>query len=164
MQNADEIIKALEMQRHSREGGYFRETFRSIVKTEATKQRRAGTSILYLLKGMEVSRWHQVRSDEIWMYHAGSTARQILLFPDGSWAERIIGPDILSGEMPQSLIPAWTWQATALSDRSGDSWGLFGAVVVPGFEYEDFKEGAAGDLILKYPDAEESIRDAGLFI
>ena len=33
-----------------------------------------------------------------------------------------------------------------------------------GFEYEDFKEGAAGDLILKYPDAEESIRDAGLFI
>ena len=37
MQNADEIIKALEMQRHSREGGYFRETFRSIVKTEATR-------------------------------------------------------------------------------------------------------------------------------
>ena len=120
MQNADEIIKALEMQRHSREGGYFRETFRSIVKTEATKQRRAGTSILYLLKGTEVSRWHQVRSDEIWMYHAGSTARQILLFPDGSWTERIIGPDILSGEMPQSLIPAWTWQATALTDRSGE--------------------------------------------
>ena len=164
MPDADEIIRALAMSPHSEEGGYFRETFRSIVKTEATKQRRAGTSILYLLKGAEVSRWHRVRSDEIWMYHAGSPALQILLFPDGSWTERIVGPDILSGEMPQSLIPAWTWQATVLIDRSADSWGLFGAVVIPGFEYEDFKEGHAEDLIARYPDAEESIRAAGLFL
>lgn len=164
MCRSDEIIKALEMQEHSMEGGFFRETYRSVVKTHATKQRRAGTSILYLLRGKDVSRWHQVRSDEIWMYHTGTSARQILLFPDGSWTERIIGPDILGGEMPQSLIPAWTWQATVLTDRTEDAWGLFGAVVVPGFEYEDYKEGRAEELVAAYPEAEQTIRDAGLFL
>ena len=164
MHTADEIIQALGLTPHSKEGGYFRETYRSIVKTEATKQRRAGTSILYLMKGMDVSRWHQVRSDEIWMYHAGSPALQMLLYPDGSWCERIIGPDVLAGEMPQGLIPAWTWQAAVLLDRSENSWGLFGAVVVPGFEYQDFKEGSASELAKKYPDAEERIREVGLFL
>ncbi|OQA82247.1 MAG: hypothetical protein BWY31_03287 [Lentisphaerae bacterium ADurb.Bin242] len=164
MNTADEIIQALGMTPLRVEGGYFRETYRSIVKTEATRQRRAGTSILYLMKGMDVSRWHRVRSDEIWMYHAGSPALQILLFPDGSWCERVIGPDVLAGEMPQNLIPAWTWQAAVLLDRSEKSWGLFGAVVVPGFEYEDFEEGVASELVKKYPEAEKRIREVGLYV
>ena len=164
MNTADEIIQALGMEPLNVEGGYFRETYRSIVKTEATKQRRAGTSILYLMKGREISRWHMVRSDEIWMYHAGSPALQILLFSDGSWCERIVGPDVLAGEMPQSLVPGWTWQATVLLDRSETSWGLFGAVVVPGFEYADFKEGSAAELVKKYPEAEERIREVGLYL
>ncbi len=164
MNTADEIIQALGMTPLRVEGGYFRETYRSIVKTEATRQRRAGTSILYLMKGMDVSRWHRVRSDEIWMYHAGSPALQILLFPDGSWCERVIGPDVLAGEMPQNLIPVWTWQTAVLLDRSEKSWGLFGAVVVPGFEYEDFEEGVASELVKKYPEAEKRIREVGLYV
>lgn len=164
MNTADEIIQALDMKVLSVEGGYFRETYRSIAKTEATRQRKAGTSILYLMKGMDISRWHLVKSDEIWMYHAGSPALQMLLFPDGSWCERMVGPDVLAGEMPQSLIPAWTWQAAVLRDRTEDSWGLFGAVVVPGFEYEDFKEGNVAELLKKYPEAEPRIRETGLYL
>lgn len=159
--SADETAQALGLQEHT-EGGMFRELYRSVVRTHATKQRRAATSILYMLRGKEISRWHMVKSDEIWMYHAGSPAIQLLLFPDGTFEERIVGPGILSGEFPQSLIPAWTWQSTVLLDRSDGSWGLFGAVVCPGFEYEDYAEGTAEDLIRKYPEAKDRILELGL--
>lgn len=165
MPDSADIIKALGLEEHA-EGGFFREIFRSPVLTQATKQRSAGTSILYLMTATDISRWHQVKTDEIWMYHAGSPALQLLLFPDGTWTERIIGPDIMSGHIPQSLVPSHTWQAAVLLDGKSDpdAWGLFGAVVVPGFDYADFKVGSAVELVKKYPDAEESIRDAGLFI
>ena len=96
MADAQEIVQALQLQEH-REGGSFREVYRSIVKTQATKQRRAATSIFYMLRGKQVSRWHLVKSDEIWMYHAGSSAIQLLLLPDGTFEERVIGSDVLGG-------------------------------------------------------------------
>jgi len=67
-----------------------------------------------------------------------------------------------AGEFPQSIIPAWTWQSTVLTDRSEDSWGLFGAVCTPGFEYEDFMKGSTGELIAKYPEAKNRILELGL--
>ncbi len=161
MASAKEIAGLLGLEEH-REGGKFRELYRSVVRTHATKQRRAATSILYMLEGQDVSAWHLVKSDEIWMYHAGSSAIQLLLLPDGTFEERVVGPDVLSGEFPQSIIPAWTWQATVLTDRSEGSYGLFGAVVCPGFEFEDFIEGKTEDLIKKYPEAEARIRELGL--
>ena len=161
MASAQEIAPVLGLQEH-REGGMFRELYRSVVRTHATKQRRAATSIFYMLRARDVSTWHLVKSDEIWMYHAGSSAVQLLLLPDGTFEERVIGPDVLSGEFPQSLIPAWTWQSTVLTDRSEESWGLFGAVVCPGFEFEDYMEGRTEELVKRYPDAEARIRELGL--
>lgn len=161
MASAREIAQVLGLQEH-REGGMFRELYRSVVRTHATKQRRAATSIFYMLRARDVSTWHLVKSDEIWMYHAGSSAVQLLLLPDGTFEERVIGPDVLSGEFPQSLIPAWTWQSTVLTDRSEESWGLFGAVVCPGFEFEDYIEGRTEELVKRYPDAEARIRELGL--
>ncbi len=114
MASAQEIAQVLGLQEH-REGGMFRELYRSVVRTHATKQRRAATSIFYMLRARDVSTWHLVKSDEIWMYHAGSSAIQLLLLPDGTFEERVIGPDVLSGEFPQSLVPAWTWQSTVLT-------------------------------------------------
>ena len=60
MASAQEIAQALGLQGHC-EGGMFREVFRSVVRTHATKQRRAATSIFYLLRGKEISRWHTRR-------------------------------------------------------------------------------------------------------
>ena len=91
MASAQEIAQVLGLQEH-REGGMFRELYRSVVRTHATKQRRAATSIFYMLRARDVSTWHLVKSDEIWMYHAGSSAVQLLLLPDGTFEERVIGP------------------------------------------------------------------------
>ncbi len=155
-----EVIDKLGLTPLTIEGGYFRETYRSTSATVSGKC--CGTCIYYLLDGKGKSDWHQVASDEIWLYHAGISAIQLLLFPDGHWEERRIGNDLAAGEVPQSVIPAGTWQAAVLSSQAANDWGLFGATVFPGFEYSDFTPGIGKELCLKYPAAADRIRELGL--
>lgn len=98
------------------------------------------------------------------MYHSGSPAVQILLFPDGSWEKRVVGPDLQKGQRPQSVIPAGTWQAALLLDRTPGSWGLFGAAVFPGFEYADFKAVTFSELADQWKDAIPTVKETGLDI
>jgi uncharacterized protein len=159
---ADEIITSLELQPLEIEGGFFRETYRAPVAARTDPPRVCATLIYYMLRGQGRSAWHKVASDEIWLYHAGTPAIQLLLFPDGHWEERHIGPDMLAGETPQSLIPAGTWQAAVLADSAQDSWGLFGALVAPGFEYADFTSSDAPALMRAYPSALARMQALGL--
>lgn len=156
---ASEIIALLELKPLPLEGGYYSETFRS--KTIAHQGNRCtGTCIYYLIEGKSKSYWHSVKSDEIWLYHCGSPAIQLLLFPDGKWEERVIGPNIAEYQRPQSVIPAGVWQAAVLKDVG--SWGLFSAVVCPGFEFDDYTPGKGADLIKKCQTAEKRVRELGL--
>ena len=162
MPNAKQIIEALKLEPLSVEGGFFKETYRSKVQAATPSPRCAGTCIYYLMTAKDISNWHKVASDEIWLYHAGSAAVQLLLLPDGSWEERIIGPDVVNGQVPQSLIPAGAWQAAVLLERDEESWGLFGATVHPGFEYADFQIGDAKSLAKDYPEAARRLASLGL--
>ena len=154
-----EIIKLLDLKPLPLEGGYYRETFKSKTESEQ-KNRRTGTCIYYLLSGENKSYWHSVKSDEIWLYHCGSPGIQMLLFPGGAWEERTIGANFAENEFPQSIIPAGTWQATVL--KNPDSWGLFSAVVCPGFEFEDYMSGKGAELVKKWPTAEKRVKQLGL--
>lgn len=155
-----EIIKRLDLKPLPVEGGFYSETFRSKTSSELMN-RRTGTCIYYLLEDGMKSYWHSVKSDEIWLYHCGSPGIQLLLFPDGSWEERRIGANFAENELPQSVIPAGTWQATVLK-KTPVLWGLFSAVVCPGFEFEDYIPGKGSELIGKWPDAEKRIRQLDL--
>ena len=64
---SDDIIRLLHLKPHP-EGGHYRETWRA---TAEGGRRGAGTAIYYLLKSGEISRWHRVDADEIWLWHAG---------------------------------------------------------------------------------------------
>ena len=166
---ASEVIKTLRLVPLTIEGGYFLETYRARApesSPDGKQSRSAGTCIYYLLDGKTISAWHKLEADEIWLYHLGIPARQLLLFKDGSWEERLIGPNLSNGERPQSLIPGGTWQCAVLdlrtiSSRSLDGcgagpgvyWGLYSAVVVPGFEYNDFVGGNAEELASQWPSA-----------
>ena len=86
----------------------------------------------------------------------------MLLFPDGKWEDTIIGADLENGQRPQSVIPAGTWQAAGLLDRSPESWGLFGAAVFPGFEYKDFMEGEGSVLAKEFPSAAKRMDELGI--
>ena len=52
---AEQLIRDLELQPHP-EGGHYAEVHRST----------ASTSIYFLLAAGEMSRWHRVKSEEIW--------------------------------------------------------------------------------------------------
>ena len=158
MRTGDEIARRLKLEPVPDEGGSFARLYTAEAKTG---NRPAASSIVYLLRGREISRWHKLKCDEVWMYHAGSSAIQLLLFPDGKCEERRIGPDFGHGETIQSIVPAGVWQSTVLSRREADSWGLFGTVCIPAFDYEDYIGGNAEELITSYPAAAEQIRRLG---
>jgi uncharacterized protein len=126
-----EIIALLELQPHP-EGGHFRETWRAAAPPG---ERAAGTAIYYLLQAGEISRWHRVDADEMWHWYAGS-ALALSLSPDGRSSETLhLGPDFASGERPQIVVPAGTWQSAA----SLRPWTLVGCTVSPGFMFEGFE-------------------------
>ena len=66
--------------------------------------RSLSTAILYLLTADDPSRFHRLRFDEVWFFHAGSPVEMVFLDPLGDG--HIIGP-----EAPQALAPGGRWIA-----------------------------------------------------
>jgi len=184
---AEDVIGALDLSPHP-EGGFFRETYRAEQKVSTIHGKRsASTSALYLVTGMEPSRFHRLRSDELWFYHAGALAELVLLRPldmpgtparvssAGLAEHKVIGPG-----SPYELVPAGWWVAARAvtgdqsdwgggraperrwtSDRrigGSADWTLVSCVVTPGFEFEDFEMGKRETLLQEYPLAQESIK------
>ncbi|HEV3386598.1 MAG TPA: cupin domain-containing protein, partial [Gemmata sp.] len=117
---ADDVIRLLALQPHPVEGGFFRETYRS---TDVLPQsalpahsgaRNVSTAIYYLLKPGHVSELHVLPGDEVFHFYLGSPVRMLQLWPDGSGKEVVLGPDILTGQVPQLVVPAGVWQGTRL--------------------------------------------------
>ena len=124
------------------EGGWFRETWRSPVRLTPDGYdgpRSAATSIYYLLEPGEESRWHLVRSDELWFWHRGGPLALRLggngAQPAGGHTVRL-GGDVANDEHPQVLIAGGTWQSAA---PAGAQPVLVSCVVAPGFDFADFR-------------------------
>ncbi len=124
MPDADEIIRALGLERHP-EGGWFRETFRD----------PASTAIYYLLRQGEASHWHRIAQTETWHFYAGAPL-ELRLSADGQNVERrVLGSDLARGERPQLVVPARCWQTA----RSLGGWSLTGCTVAPPFAFAGFE-------------------------
>lgn len=128
---ARRIVEALGMRPHP-EGGWYVETFRDA----AGGPRGHSTAICFLLERGQVSHWHLVRDAvEIWHHHAGAPL-ELSISADARDIERLtLGPDILSGQRPQGIVPAGAWQ----SARSLGDWTLAGCTVAPGFDFAAFE-------------------------
>jgi len=155
------VIEKLHLQPLTVEGGHFREIYRSTVKTG--DGRACDTSIYYLLRRGEESCWHRVMADEIWYYHAGTPVRQTIIDPDGCWRSVVIGADVANGEIPQSLIPAGSFQCAHLTGNTDDAWGLFGAAVFPAFTYEDFTGATVEEMRQLFPETMNEIEKQTFF-
>jgi predicted cupin superfamily sugar epimerase len=133
---ADRIIAALGLEPHP-EGGWYRQTW--VGPGEA---RASGTAILFLLKAGERSHWHRVDADEIWIFNAG--APLVLSLGQELARDVLMGPDVLSGQVVQQVVPAGWWQAA----RSTGAWTLVTCTVSPGFRFEGFELAEPGfDLV-----------------
>ena len=146
------LIEALRLQPHV-EGGWFRETWRTALNIPQAAlgpgyegDRSAATAVYFLLQPGEVSNWHVVASDELWIWQSGSPLKLTLggsgARPDapGDCQEITLGMDVPVGQQPQALVPAAVWQtATPL----GDEPVLCTCIVAPGFDFRDFRLQAA---------------------
>jgi predicted cupin superfamily sugar epimerase len=131
-----ELIQRLGLKPHP-EGGQYREVFRSEhrVSVPATGADRAAlTAIHYLLCEGERSRWHRVRSDEVWHHADGSPLELLLLSPDLVELRRMTLGSLANGHTPMVVVPAFWWQAA----RPLGPYALCSCLVAPGFDFADF--------------------------
>jgi predicted cupin superfamily sugar epimerase len=133
------LAEQYDLQPHP-EGGWYRETFRSPRKVSLegyAGERHTATAIYFLLHPGEESAWHVVKSDEIWLWHAGGPLT-LRLGGDGPQpgeaTEVTLGMGL--GREPQVLIPSGVWQAAV---PAGDEYVLVSCVVSPGFDFADFR-------------------------
>ncbi len=121
---AEELIASLQLKPHP-EGGFYHQVFKS--KRVVENRRSAMTAIHFLLPGGELSRWHRVAADEIWVNLEGDGVR-LFTFDDESTTSHIV-----HGHAFHAVAPG-TWMA---AEPLGD-YALLACFVAPGFEYEDF--------------------------
>ena len=174
--SAQQVAARLDLQPH-REGGFFRETYRSpfMVGTERG-ERPLCTVVLYLLTTEDPSRIHRLFSDEVWYYHAGAPAEIALL------AQRVGGvePHVIGPDNPEVLVPAAGWMAAQVLTEEQADWGegraperrwtpdrragmeprwtLVSCMVTPGFDYRDFELGRREALLHEFPQARRIIQ------
>jgi hypothetical protein len=157
-----EIIQLLKLIPHP-EGGYYREVYRSdeIVKKESLPIRYNGnrsvsTSIYYMLVGEQVSRFHRLKSDEIWHFYLGSQLIIHILDHKSGYEKITVGNDLNNGELPQLIIQKEKYFSAEVSDKN--SFSLIGCTVAPGFDFNDFEFGQEEKLINSFPEYAELIK------
>ncbi len=139
---ATELIQNLELQPHI-EGGWYREFFRSptphTVQTADQRGVRSFLTVIYfLLDRAQLSRWHRVRSDEVWTHLEGGPLRLHEWDPStrspSSFVLGPVGPDTSAVH----VVPSNHWQA---AEPLGD-YSLVSCAVAPGFDFADFTMGS----------------------
>ena len=134
-ERAAALIERLRLQPHP-EGGFYAEVHRSqasVDPLDGRMQRAAQTSIYFLLPAGVVSRWHRVRSDELWCHLEGSPI-ELHLLHDRVPSTTVLAP-LSAATQPQQVVPAWHWQAA----RSLGDYSLAACCVAPGFDFDDFE-------------------------
>ena len=159
---AKEIIEILYLKPHP-EGGYFKENYRSkgVIKNnsldfEADGERNYSTSIYFLLNENDFSAFHKIRQDEIWHFYAGSTLLLHTINPNGNYNLIRIGNNLENEEFFQFVVPAGTWFASEVENKT--SYSLCGCTVSPGFDFRDFEMLSAKTLTKIFPQHQEIIK------
>lgn len=144
------LIDRLDLHPHP-EGGWYRETWRSMHRVPTPYgERAAGTAIHFLIGGQVVSRLHRLRQDEIWFHHDGPGLTLHQIAPEGEHTAHVLAAD----GQPQCVVPAGTW----LGAEAPDGWALVGCACMPGFEFDDLEFATRDGLIAQFPAHAELVR------
>lgn len=162
-------IKVLNLKPHP-EGGFYSETYRNDDQCSLERYnkqiRSCSTAIYYLLKSPEspTSRFHRIKSDEMWHFYQGlPVIIHVLDEEKSSHSEFILhnNLDVNTEARPQYLIPHDKWFAAEIlpinNPEEYDDYALCGCTVSPGFDYQDFEIAKRSYLISKFPNLTELI-------
>ena len=141
--NADQVISVLGLEPLPEEGGMWTRIWLD----------DHGSAIYFLMRPGDFSAMHRLDAPEIWHHYLGAPASMLLLHPDGSVGQPIMGKELQDGERPCVTVPAGVWMgASTLGD-----WSLVGATMAPPWHPDRFELGDCADLITRYPRASRRI-------
>jgi predicted cupin superfamily sugar epimerase len=153
-QNIQKLINHYRLEVLPVEGTLFASTYVSSQKTETGDPISTAIIGLYANNPESFSSFHRLKHDELWHFYAGDPLRLVLLNPDGSSEDVILGPDFAAGQRVQFTVQAQTWQA----GQTLGEYSLFGCTMAPGFTGACFEGGEMTVLLEQYPDRADDIR------
>ncbi|WP_026751561.1 cupin domain-containing protein [Sediminibacterium sp. C3] len=153
------IIQSYKLLPHP-EGGYYKETYRSVMELEGTHlqngmkgKRNCSTAILFLLVQNSFSAFHRIKSDELWHFYDGDPVQIHVIEPNGNYHLIKLGKNALRNEVFQAVVPAGAWFAS----KTEGVYSLVGCTVAPGFDFADFELANGERLAAEFPDQKELI-------
>lgn len=160
MSRQDELIRTLNLEPHP-EGGFYAETYRSegMIGGKAGNfpaGRNHSTAIYYMLRSGDISRFHRIRSDEVWHHYEGGGITIHVIHPDGLYEALYLGKDLDAVQKPQHMVPAGSWFGATVDQP--DTFALCGCTVSPGFDFGDFEMADRYIMLQAFPEHEAIIR------
>lgn len=145
---ASALIARLGLEPLPREGGFFRQTWRS----------ETASAIFFLITPEGFSALHRMTQDEVWFFHAGDPLEHVQLDPrDGTMRVARLGNDVLACDQPQIVVPAGVWQGTRLAPAAAGAavhgFALVSCIVSPPWDERGFTLGARRALTREFPAA-----------
>lgn len=152
-EKAKYYIQKLELEKHP-EGGYFKEIYRSgeMITIEAPRKhlkRNVSTSIYFLLEGSQISKFHRLKSDELWHFYDGDAVKIYVIDEQGKLTEIMLGKETDKGQVFQTVIRKKHWFAAEVINKR--SFALIGCTVSPGFDFTDFELAKREYLLKSFP-------------
>lgn len=155
MDRVKELVKELELKPHP-EGGYYAESYRSDWEFSTDHGPRSlMTCIYFLLTSDNFSKFHQIKSDEMWFYHEGSPLT-VHVLDEGQYSKLLVGPSDKDGHRPYQLVINGVIFGSTVDKP--DSYSLVSCVVAPGFDFADFKLFTEEELLQQWPEHQEIIK------
>jgi predicted cupin superfamily sugar epimerase len=161
MHPAEYWINQLKLFPHP-EGGFYKETYRSTENIQLcglpirfASPRSFSTAIYFLLRSQDKSRFHRIKSDELWHFHYGSTLCIYVLHLDKVEVFKL-GANVEEGDSLQVVIPANCWFGAHVT--SPNTYALSSCTVAPGFDFKDFELADREKLLQEFPHHAEIIK------
>ena len=163
----EDVIRILNLKPLTGEGGMWSQAFVSDETVTAGTFEGRDTdrplygSIYYLITPSSFSCMHKLSSDEIWYHHSGPAVKLLLIHPDGKSEIKLLGQNLLAGEMPQIRVQRGTWQGCIMNEDEGlthmgeSTYTLMSTSMAPKYQdseyiagtFEELKEFVADDEI-----------------
>ncbi|HEX6311707.1 MAG TPA: cupin domain-containing protein [Acidimicrobiia bacterium] len=122
-----------------------------------TAGRPAGSALYFMVTPDAPVHLHCIRNDQLYHRYLGDPLEVLLLYPDGSHAVEIVGPDIHAGHRLQLLLPGSMFHTARLA--RGGRWFLGASTEWPGVDPSDVVVGDVDELAEQYPGAASLLRE-----
>lgn len=132
---AQELITKYSLEQHP-EGGWFSEVYTADLKLGSVEAKRSLCgNIYFLLKGEDISHFHQIDCDELWFYHSGCGLIVHVIDNDGTYKQYKLGID--QDADPMVIIPKGAIFAAENVDVA--SYTFISCITTPKFLYSGFR-------------------------